>query len=273
MIDFKGSATPKRRIAAVLTLGALAGPVGSESLEQAETAAKAQVILDANPLLGGYALEVRPSGTGLRLEGAVANQIEADLAAELAGLIAGEAADIQSGLRLDTRIPEEQSGLITAIRERTTAARLKQRLRWQVRNIPLDVQARVESGVVRLHGQVGALATKDRLAAMAESTMGVDEVFNYISVDPALITDERKRQRRAERTHRKDDWISTRLRALLRSDTTVNDRSIEITVSDGEVTLSGSVASSAERAVAESIAADVPGVQDVDSRLVIERLL
>jgi osmotically-inducible protein OsmY len=33
------------------------------------------------------------------------------------------------------------------------------------------------------------------------------------------------------------------------------------------------VASSAERAVAESIAADVPGVQDVDSRLVIERLL
>jgi osmotically-inducible protein OsmY len=53
----------------------------------------------------------------------------------------------------------------------------------------------------------------------------------------------------------------------------VNDRAIEITVKDAVVTLSGSVTSSAERRVAEKIAADLSGVEEVDSRLVIERLL
>ena len=72
---------------------------------------------------------------------------------------------------------------------------------------------------------------------------------------------------------REDDWISSRLQALLQADTTVNDRAIEIKVREGEVTLSGSVTSSAERSVAETIAGDMPGVRKVDSRLIIERLL
>ncbi|WP_201243856.1 BON domain-containing protein [Halochromatium salexigens] len=261
------------RFAAALVLGAMSLPVSAESAAPAERAAKAQVLIDMNPLLGGYRIEVQASDAGLRLEGAVANEIEATLATQLARLIAGEDTEVASALDLEAPMPEANSGLITEVQDRTTAARLQQRLRWQVRNIPLDVRAEVERGVVRLHGQVGASATKDRMAAMAESTEGVNEVFNYISVDPGLIPGERERQGRAEQLEREDDWIRGRLRALLQSDTTVNARAIEIKVREAVVTLSGSVTSSAERSVAETIAGNIPGVREVDSRLIIERLL
>ncbi len=259
--------------AAALVLSAMTLPVSAETATSAERAAKAQVLIDMNPLLGGYVIDVQPSNAGLRLEGAVANEIEATLATQLARLIVGDDIEVESALRLETPMPEEKSGLIAKVQDRTTAARLQQRLRWQVRNIPLDVRAEVERGVVRLQGQVGSPATKDRMAAMAESTEGVNQVFNYISVDPGLIAGERERQGRAEQLERESDWISSRLRALLQADTTVNDRAIEIRVRDAVVMLSGSVTSSAERSVAETIAGNVPGVREVDSRLLIERLL
>ncbi len=259
-------------IAAAFMLGVISLPLSAEPAATAETAAKAQVLIDMNPLLAGYAIEVRASDAGLRLEGAVANEIAANLATQLARLVAS-GGEVESALSLDAQMPKANSGLIAEVQDRTTAARLQQRLRWQVSNIPMDVGVEVERGVVRLNGQVGTSATKDRIAAMAESTEGVSEVFNYISVDPSLITDEREQQGRAEQLERDDDWISSRLRVLLQSDTTVSDRAIEIKVREGEVTLSGSVTSAAERSVAETIASEIPGVREVDSRLIIERLL
>jgi osmotically-inducible protein OsmY len=259
--------------AGAVLVGVLSLPARAETGTTIEEAAKVQVLIDVNPLLGGYSIRARPTERGVRLEGAIANAIEADLAEDLARLMVGDAAEVESALSLDAPMPEVESGLIVRLQDRTTAARLRQRLRWQVSNLPLDVQAEVERGVVRLNGQVGAAATKDRIAAMAESTEGVGEVFNYISVDPSLIAAEREEQGRAGQLTRDDAWIKSRLRALLKSDTTVNDRAIEIKVQDAVVMLSGSVTSSAERNVAETIAGDVPGVREVDSRLIIERLL
>ncbi|MEA3640755.1 MAG: BON domain-containing protein [Lamprobacter sp.] len=260
-------------IATAFLFGVIGLPASAETALPAETAAKAQVLINMNPLLGGYAIDVRSSDAGLRLDGAVANEIEAHLAMQLARLIAGDDAEVESALALDAPMPEANSGLISEVQDRTTAARLQQRLRWQISNLPLDVQIEVERGVVRLNGQVGTSATKDRIAAMAESTEGVNEVFNYISVDPSLIAEEREQQGRAEQLERGDGWISSRLRALLQSDTTVSDRAIEIKVRGSVVTLSGSVTSAAERSVAETIASEIPGVREVDSRLIIERLL
>lgn len=263
----------KMLLAGAVIVGVTSLPARAETGKTVEEAAKVQVLIDVNPLLGGYSIRARPTERGVRLEGAIANEIEGTLAEELARLIVGEQAEVDTALRMDASMPEEEDGLIIRIQDRTTVARLQQRLRWQVRNIPLDIQVEVERGVARLHGEVGAAATKDRIAAMAESTEGVGEVFNYISVDPGLIASEREQQGRAEQLTREDGWIMSRLRALLKADTTVNDRAIDIKVQDAVVMLSGSVTSSAERSVAETIAGDVPGVREVDSRLIIERLL
>lgn len=241
---------------------------------QTETAAKAQTLLDVNPLIGDYEIEViAADGGALRLEGAVANEIDRTLAVGIAALITGDRERVESALGLEAEMPEEAAGLHAEFQDLTTLARLQQRLRWQVSNLGLDVEPEVERGVVRLRGQVGTSATKDRMATVAASTEGVYEVFNYISVDPALIPDERGAQGRAEQAEREDAWIRSRLRALLKSDSTVNDRRVEIKVRDGKIVLRGSVTSSAERRVAETIAREIPGASEVDSRLIIERPL
>ncbi|WPL18915.1 periplasmic protein [Thiorhodovibrio winogradskyi] len=236
-------------------------------------AAQAQMLMRINPLLDGYEIRVIPFPNKWRLEGAVANAIEADLARELAELMAKDDTKIVDALDRDAAIPEDSGTLIDDVSDRTTAARLRQRLRWQTRNSPLDVSVEVDKGMARLHGQVGAASTKDRLAAMAVSTLGVDEVFNYISVDPALIPKEREAQRRAEAEKVEDAWIQARLHLLMTSDTRVNARAIDMAVENGQVILSGSVTSVAERNVAESLAKYMPGVQELDSHLVIERQL
>lgn len=234
-------------------------------------ASQAQMLMRINPLLDGYEIRVIPFPDKWRLEGAVANAIEADLARELAKLMATDETKIVDALERDAAMAADERTLRDDIRDRTTAARLRQRLRWQTRNSPLDVSVEVDKGMVRLHGQVGTTATKDRLAAMAASTIGVDEVFSYMSVDPALIPKEREAQRRAETENAEDAWIQARLRRLLASDTRVNARAIDMAVENGRVTLSGSVSSVAERNVAETLAEYTPGVRELDSRLVIDR--
>ncbi len=261
------------QIMATLTLFSLfiATATGAEAPNV--RAAQAQVLMRINPLLDGYDIRLVPFLDKWRLEGQVSNAIESDLARELAELMASADTEIVMALEQDAPMPTESGQLIGALRDRTTAARLRERLRWQTRNRALDVNAEVEKGVVRLRGQVGSAATKDRLAAMAASTLGVDEVFNYISVDPALIPKEREAEASAKAEKKDAAWVAARLHRLLASETRVNARTINASVENGRVVLSGSVSSVVERNVAESLAEYIPGVQKVDSHLVIERRL
>ncbi|NBC46701.1 MAG: BON domain-containing protein [Gammaproteobacteria bacterium] len=231
---------------------------------------RAQTLIETNSLLSGYDLRLAHEDGRLRLEGAVADPSERELAQALAALVAGDS-DLDNVISVDAELPDAPSRLYTDQEDLTTAARLRQTLSWQKDTAGLGVEVEVSRGAARLNGEVGTTATKDRIAALAATTEGVDEVFNYISVDPARIPEIREQQAQLAAVERTDAWIASRLRRLLRFDTTVNAHSIEVEAREGAAILSGAVTSSAERKVAEALAADVPGVQEVDSRLIIER--
>jgi osmotically-inducible protein OsmY len=233
-------------------------------------AIRAQTLIETNSLLSGYSISVLDEAAGLRLEGAVADPSERALAADLAALIDGSG-EIDNAIRVDADLPSTMGRLYTADKDLTTLARLRQTLSWQKDTAGLGIAVEVNRGEVRLNGDVGTTTTKDRIAALAKTTEGVDEVFNYISVDPARIPAIREQQRAAAEAEHSDDWIAARLRRLLRFDTTVNSHSIDLEVREGRVILSGSVTSSAERKVAESLAEGVPGVRGIESRLIIDR--
>jgi osmotically-inducible protein OsmY len=103
------------------------------------------------------------------------------------------------------------------------------------------------------------------------STLLLADPLRNLSVDPALIPVIGERRGEFGGVQRADGWIRRRVLRLLNYDTTVNGHSIEVEVLEGKVMLSGTVTSSAERSVAESLAGRVPGVAAVDSRLIIER--
>jgi len=237
---------------------------------QPNAAVRAQTLIDTNPLLSGYGIHVVHADGRLRLEGSVADASDRKLATALAALVA-DGAGIDIALDLGAAVPEVPGGLFDDVEDLTTAARLRQTLNWQTDTRGLDIDVDVDGGAVHLKGNVGTTAEKARVVALAATTEGVARVFSYINVDPELIPAIRDREAGLAQVHRSDRWISSRLRRLLRFDTTVNAHNIEVQALGGKVALSGSVASSAERSVAETLAERVPGVTAVDSRLVIQR--
>jgi osmotically-inducible protein OsmY len=252
-----------------LSLGVLCLPAAAVGA-QPDAAVRAQTLIDVNPLLSGYGIRVVGGDGPLRLEGSVADASDRDLAAALAALVA-DGAGIDNALGLEAAVPKARGGLFADDEDLTTTARLRQALKWQTDTAALDIDVDVDGGAVHLNGNVGTTAEKDRVVALAATTDGVDRVFSYISVDPDLIPAIRDRQAELARVHRSDSWISSRLRRLLRFDTTVNAHSIEIEALEGKVFLSGTVTSSAERSVAETLSGRVLSVTAVDSRLIIER--
>lgn len=258
------------RLAATAAAASLLTSAAATAMAQTGAEARAQTLIDVNPLLSGYDIRVVAADSGLRLEGAVADTAEQRLAEALSTRIA-EGAEIDNALTLGADLPDTVGSLFQEDEDQTTAARLRQTLSWQQDTGGLEIEVEVNRGEVRLNGEVGTTTTKDRIATLAATTEGVDAVFNYISVDPANIPAIRELQAELEAAERPDAWIASRLRRLLQFDTTVNAHSIEVEARDGTAILSGAVTSSAERKVAEDLAANVPGVRDLDSRLVIER--
>jgi len=246
--------------------GALAGIAQA----QPDAEIRAQTLIDMSPLLSGYDIRVRALDGRLRLEGQVADEAERRLAVALVERVA-DAAELDDALRLDAALPDAPGELLVDTEDLVTAARLRQTLSWQKDTAALDIGIEVNRGAVRLNGEVGTTSAKDRIATLVGTTEGVDEVFNYISVDPGSIPQIRERQAELADVERADAWIGSRLRRLFQFDTTVNAHSIEVEVRDASVMLSGAVASSAERKVAEDLASAMLGVRDIDSRLIIER--
>jgi osmotically-inducible protein OsmY len=247
----------------------LCGAAGTAAADS-EAGARAQALIDLNPLLSGYDIRVTPAdGDKLRLEGAVAGDAERELAAALAALVA-DGAEVDNALRRDAPLPEAPGQLFNAEQDLTTAARLRQTLSWQKDTAVLDIEVSVDGGAVHLNGTVGTSSERERIAALVATTVGVREVFNYISVDPERIPAIRERQAAIAKAEHSDAWIADRLRRLLQFDTTVNAHSIEVEARDGTVVLTGTVTSSAERHVAEALAEQVPGVTEIDSELIIE---
>jgi hypothetical protein len=70
---------------------------------------------------------------------------------------------------------------------------------------------------------------------------------------------------------RSDDWIDDEVRRRLTENGELDARGVEVSVQNGEVTLSGSVADRYAKRTAEDVAESVPGVRDVHNRLTITR--
>jgi osmotically-inducible protein OsmY len=117
---------------------------------------------------------------------------------------------------------------------------------------PYEVEVEVrDSGVVHLRGSVQSFAERDLAEDMARNAIGVTEVRNFIDVEYP--------------SERFDRDIADDVRERLRWNALVNANLIDVTVEDGNVQLSGTIGSAAERRKALALSW-VAGVGDVDVR-------
>ncbi|WP_153556255.1 BON domain-containing protein [Roseimaritima sediminicola] len=119
-----------------------------------------------------------------------------------------------------------------------------------------EISVEVDGPAVRLSGTVNSLLDKRLASRIAKRTRGVEIVLNQIIVTAS---------------DRSDQQVRSDVEKVLRINQSVPESRIEVAVENGVVTLSGRLASLAEKRIAMFAASGVRGVTEVQSELVVRR--
>lgn len=134
---------------------------------------------------------------------------------------------------------------------------VQQELRWDSRIDAADIGVAVQDGIVALSGTVKTFAERKAAQEAAFLVYGVRDVANEIQVKvPGHLV-------------RTDGDIAQAVRAALEWDVRIPSDRIKSSVSEGVVTLIGTVDQWSQVADAESAVGNLAGVQDVVSELVV----
>lgn len=134
-------------------------------------------------------------------------------------------------------------------------AEISTALSWEPSLQDADIDVFVREGRVTLTGSVDAYWKKLRAEELATTLVGVVEVKNELAVVP---------------THRLEDrLIADSIVAALERNTPVEASVVDVRVSDGVVTLAGSVSSLPELRAVDDIASRTTGVVAVNNEVII----
>lgn len=138
------------------------------------------------------------------------------------------------------------------------------------RNINVDTR----DGMVTLRGEVESEGERRQAVAIARNTDGVKSVTDQLQLTRADAdrTGDRDNQTagRSAATRIDDVWIATKVQAKFFLDDDIKGRDITVDAQNGIVSLTGTVASDAERQMAETIALETDGVSRVENQLKVD---
>jgi len=133
-----------------------------------------------------------------------------------------------------------------------------------------DIKARfinvsTHDGVVTLRGRVESAESKRQALQIAQNTDGVREIHDHL-----VIGLEQARDGTSAPEQMDSALITTKIQAKYFADPSVNGRDINVTTTNGVVTLSGRVDSEQAKQQAVAIARGTDGVARVDDRLAVQ---
>jgi osmotically-inducible protein OsmY len=131
------------------------------------------------------------------------------------------------------------------------------------RNIDVTTDSR---GTVTLRGRVDSEAARKEALRIARETKGVLRVVDELRMETSASETPAESTRQASDAL-EDSWITAKIQSKYFLDTDVKGRDIDVHTQNGVVTLSGQVASPAERRQAVNIARNTDGVSSVRDEL------
>lgn len=144
-------------------------------------------------------------------------------------------------------------------------------LNEQLNSFAIDTE--VKDRVAYLSGHVESEIDKDLAGEIALSVDGITRVRNELTLDPAKVKADRNTDAYTERNSFRDTVMNATLTARVKSRLLLNDNTsglkINVDSNNGDVTLSGKVASEAEKELAGAIADNTDGTATVHNRLIV----
>lgn len=259
---------------AVLTAALLLTPLGVTSasaaepgLQQARQEGALQTALALNRLLNPFKIEVAIQGQTARLQGEVENEVERELAAQVALATAG-IEQVDNQLQVNPELVDEtlqRRAYAQRLEDATLGAVIRARLLWssQTQGLPIEVDSR--AGVVTLRGRVTSAEAKQMAGSVAASTDGVYLVNNLISLGVSDPAQAREKAAAAAAEVQSDAWINDKVQTSFLYSRNLDGPNIKVATQEGVVRLSGEVMSNEQKTIAQEIARQIRGVRGVDA--------
>ncbi len=201
------------------------------------------------------------------LTGAVENEVDRDLAAQIAADVDG-ISKVDNQLKVDEKLAEQmpaRQSLAQRFDDATLTATIKSKLLWNTSTRDLHGTVETQDGVVTLKGKALTADAKQLAGSLAGNTEGVYQVNNLISLGAAdTSTTKAETAAKATEDALSDAWITSKVKASLLYSRSLDGLTIAVETRTGMVTLKGDVGSSEEKTVAQELARNVRGVRGVD---------
>src|SRR3990167_3147918 len=212
----------------------------SRQLSEARQEGSIWTTFALNRHLNPFTIDVDVENGSAKLTGSVETAVERDLAEQLAlGIEGVTKADNQ--LKVDPNVES------------------------QVSSNPTMAQ-RFDNGNLTLSGDAQSQAAKDLAGSLASNTDGVRKGDNQIRVS-GDATAAAKTQNAADDAGQaiSDVWITSKVKSSFIYSRNLDGLDISVTTKDGQVSLGGSVSSSAQKQLAVETARNIRGVRGVDA--------
>lgn len=265
-----------RACALALSLGALLLPAANAAQDErhSDLWLKAALVTTytLNQHLNPLDIQVQVNDGVARLQGRVDSSVEKDLATALAYGVDGiRAVDNQLAV-VEPDAPRGASKgdrFLARVNDANITAKVKSQLLWNSSTQGLRIDVDTADAVVSLNGEVRSAAESELAERIARNTSGVRKVVNRLSVNPEQkpLAEDAEQSARDAKASLGDTWITAKVKASLLYNRGVDAAGVEVSTSDGTVTLRGEVASAYEAQRAAQIATEIVGVRDVRNQI------
>lgn len=197
------------------------------------------------------------------------SDVERDLAEQVALGVEG-VTEVDNRLQVSgeevQRQADSERSFSARINDATTTATVKSKLLWNRNTEGLDIKVSTRNGVVTLEGQAQSDAASELAERLARNTEGVRQVDNQLKVTAEAGTAERAREQVDNAGSAiSDAWITSKVKSSFLFSSSLDGLDISVDTREGNVTLSGQVASEAEKSLAIETAENIRGVRDVNA--------
>lgn len=257
----------------MLSLGTLSAHAAdgdmSRQLTEARQEGSVWTAFALNRHLSPFAIDVDIEHGVATLTGEVESDVERDLAEQVALGVEG-VTEVDNRLQVSgeevQRQADSERSFSARINDATTTATVKSKLLWNRNTEGLDIKVSTRNGVVTLEGQAQSDAASELAERLARNTEGVRQVDNQLKVTAEAGTAERAREQVDNAGSAiSDAWITSKVKSSFLFSSSLDGLDISVDTREGNVTLSGQVASEAEKSLAIETAENIRGVHDVNA--------
>jgi len=261
---------PLRTAVLAATLLPIFTPAFADPVQDARLEGALQTALSLNRMLDPFRIKVEVDGKQARLSGEVENEVERQLAEDIARATRG-IEQVENQLQVNAQLverPLELRAYAQRLEDATLAAVIRARLLWSrtTEKAPIEVQS--SDGVVTLRGRVDSAEAKELAGVVARTTDGVHLVNNLVSLDTAAMAKARETPVGAPTGPQpSDSWIVDKIQNSYRFSRNLDGLNLKVASEAGMVRLSGEVVSAEQKTIAVEIARQIIGVRGVDADL------